>query len=124
MENFDAIIVGAGQAGLAVSHELNAAGIEHVVLERGRIGTTWRPLGLTSAPIGLRSLTPSPPSLPQMDLYAYRNERALPAGGVLGVGEDASIIARHVDLALARSGPRSQGKTRIVRVAGKQGFEP
>jgi len=62
MENFDAIIVGAGQAGLAVSHELNAAGIEHVVLERGRIGTTWRPLGLTSAPIGLRSLTPSPPA--------------------------------------------------------------
>ncbi len=42
MERFDAIIVGAGQAGLAVSHELSAAGVEHVVLERGRIGETWR----------------------------------------------------------------------------------
>jgi len=36
------VVVGAGQAGLAVSHELTAAGIEHTVLERGRIGNTWR----------------------------------------------------------------------------------
>ena len=42
MEHVDVIIVGAGQAGLAVSHELSAAGIEHVVLDRGRIGQTWR----------------------------------------------------------------------------------
>ena len=42
MEQVDAVVVGAGQAGLAVSHELSAAGIEHVVLERGRIGQSWR----------------------------------------------------------------------------------
>jgi glycine/D-amino acid oxidase-like deaminating enzyme len=36
------VVVGAGQAGLAVSHELTEAGIEHVVLERGRVGQTWR----------------------------------------------------------------------------------
>ena len=42
MKPFEAIIVGAGQAGLAVSHELSAAGIEHVILERGRIGQMWR----------------------------------------------------------------------------------
>ena len=42
MEHVDVIIVGAGQAGLAVSHELRAAGVEHVVLERGRVGETWR----------------------------------------------------------------------------------
>jgi putative flavoprotein involved in K+ transport len=35
-------IVGAGQAGLATSCELAKAGVEHVVLERGRIGQTWR----------------------------------------------------------------------------------
>ena len=35
-------VVGAGQAGLAVSHELSRAGVEHVVLERGRVGQTWR----------------------------------------------------------------------------------
>ena len=36
------IVVGAGQAGLATSRELTKAGVEHVVLERGRIGQTWR----------------------------------------------------------------------------------
>jgi putative flavoprotein involved in K+ transport len=38
----DVVIVGAGQAGLSVSHELTQAGVEHVVLERGRVGETWR----------------------------------------------------------------------------------
>jgi putative flavoprotein involved in K+ transport len=38
----DVIVIGAGQAGLAVSHELTTAGVLHVVLERGRIGQTWR----------------------------------------------------------------------------------
>jgi putative flavoprotein involved in K+ transport len=36
------VVVGGGQAGLAVSHELTALGVEHVVLERGRVGQTWR----------------------------------------------------------------------------------
>jgi putative flavoprotein involved in K+ transport len=36
------IIVGGGQAGLALSHELTGMGVEHVVLERRRIGETWR----------------------------------------------------------------------------------
>lgn len=35
-------IVGAGQAGLATSCELAKAGVEHVVLERGCTGQTWR----------------------------------------------------------------------------------
>ena len=38
----EVVIVGAGQAGLAVSHELTEAGVEHLVLERGRLGETWR----------------------------------------------------------------------------------
>ena len=38
------VVVGAGQAGLAVSYELTARGIEHVVLERARVGQTWRGL--------------------------------------------------------------------------------
>ena len=36
------VVVGAGQAGLATSHELTQAGVEHAVLERGRVGQTWR----------------------------------------------------------------------------------
>lgn len=42
MEYIEAVVVGGGQAGLAVSHELMQAGVEHVVLERGRVGQAWR----------------------------------------------------------------------------------
>src|ERR1700682_2279888 len=38
----DVVIVGAGQAGLSLSHELTTAVVEHIVLERGRVGETWR----------------------------------------------------------------------------------
>ena len=41
-ERLGVVVVGGGQAGLAVSHELRALGIEHVVFERGRVGQTWR----------------------------------------------------------------------------------
>jgi putative flavoprotein involved in K+ transport len=41
-ERISTVVVGAGQAGLAVSHELAQAGVDHTVLERGRIGQTWR----------------------------------------------------------------------------------
>ncbi|WP_438854030.1 flavin-containing monooxygenase [Agromyces sp. M3QZ16-3] len=37
----DVLVIGAGQAGLAVSHGLDAAGIDHVVLERERTAATW-----------------------------------------------------------------------------------
>ncbi|NMO92708.1 NAD(P)-binding domain-containing protein [Actinomycetospora sp. TBRC 11914] len=36
------IVIGAGQAGLAMSRCLTARGMHHVVLERGRIGQRWR----------------------------------------------------------------------------------
>jgi putative flavoprotein involved in K+ transport len=38
----EVVIVGAGQAGLAVSYYLRAFGVEHVVLERDRVGESWR----------------------------------------------------------------------------------
>ena len=38
----DCAVIGAGQAGLATSHHLGRLGVEHVVLERGRVGQTWR----------------------------------------------------------------------------------
>lgn len=38
----DAVVVGAGQSGLAASWHLSRRGIDHVVLERGRVGQTWR----------------------------------------------------------------------------------
>lgn len=38
----DCAVVGAGPAGLAASAALGARGVEHVVLERGRVGESWR----------------------------------------------------------------------------------
>lgn len=36
------VVIGAGQAGLAVSHELRRRGVDHLVLERDRVAATWR----------------------------------------------------------------------------------
>ena len=41
MQRIDVVIIGGGQAGLAMSRSLTAEGIDHVVLERGRIGERW-----------------------------------------------------------------------------------
>ncbi|MBO9556479.1 NAD(P)-binding domain-containing protein [Cellulomonas sp.] len=42
MGTVDCVVVGAGPAGLAASAALAAEGVEHVVLERGRVGESWR----------------------------------------------------------------------------------
>jgi len=41
-EDHDTVVIGAGQAGLAMSAVLQHHGREHIVLERGRIGGRWR----------------------------------------------------------------------------------
>jgi putative flavoprotein involved in K+ transport len=50
-----AVVIGAGHAGLAVSHELTQHGIDHVVLERGEVAHTWK----TERWDSLRLLTPN-----------------------------------------------------------------
>lgn len=42
MRQIDVAVIGAGQAGLAASHELSAHGIDHIVLERDRVAESWR----------------------------------------------------------------------------------
>jgi putative flavoprotein involved in K+ transport len=51
----ETIVIGAGQAGLALSHHLTAARHDHLLLERGRIGERWRSARWDS----LRMLTPN-----------------------------------------------------------------
>ncbi len=41
-ETTDTVIVGAGQAGLAISANLSERGVPHLVLERDRIAESWR----------------------------------------------------------------------------------
>ncbi len=80
----DTVVIGAGQAGLAVSHELTARGIEHVVLERHEAGARWRRETWDS----LRLLTPN-----------WMN--VLPGAGPTGDDSDgfvtATAFADHLD---------------------------
>ena len=41
-ERVETVVVGGGQAGLAMSYHLSRVGREHMVLERGRIAERWR----------------------------------------------------------------------------------
>jgi putative flavoprotein involved in K+ transport len=43
VERFETVVIGGGQAGLAVGHEFAERGLKHVILEaNGRIGDSWR----------------------------------------------------------------------------------
>ena len=42
IESTDTVVVGGGQAGLAMSEHLSSHGVPHVVLERGRVAERWR----------------------------------------------------------------------------------
>lgn len=42
MRWIDTLIIGGGQAGLAMSHSLAERGIDHLILERGRVAERWR----------------------------------------------------------------------------------
>ena len=52
---YDVVVIGAGQAGLAMSHCLSQQGVDHVVLEKGAIANRWRSERWAS----LRLLTPN-----------------------------------------------------------------
>src|SRR3954453_11813468 len=82
-------VLGAGQAGLAVSRLLTGAGVEHIVLDRGRPAETWRTRPWES----LRLLTPN---------WMSR----LPGWAYTGLDEHGFMTAREVSaylLAYARS---------------------
>lgn len=55
MRTTTVVVVGGGQAGLAMSWWLTHGGVEHVVLERGTVGQSWRTQRWNS----LRLLTPN-----------------------------------------------------------------
>ena len=42
IEEVEVVVVGGGQAGIALSEHLSNAGVPHVILERGRIAEKWR----------------------------------------------------------------------------------
>ena len=42
MKRTTTLIIGAGQCGLAMSKALSNRGVDHIVLERGKIGNSWK----------------------------------------------------------------------------------
>ena len=108
MRRIHTLIVGGGQAGLALSRCLSDAGVEHVVLERGRVAERWRSERWDS----LRLLTPNWQSRlpgyhytgPDPDGYmtmpevvAYLEGYANQCGSVLETGTTVSRVARTDD---------------------------
>lgn len=64
-EFVDVVVIGAGQAGLAISHCLSSNGVDHVVLDKGAIANRWRAERWAS----LRLLTPN--WMTRLPGYAY-----------------------------------------------------
>jgi len=86
MRTTDVAVIGGGQAGLVMSRSLTARGIDHVVLERGRIGERWHSERWHS----LHLLTPNAMSaLPGLPHAERAPDEFMPAG------EFASYLERY-----------------------------
>jgi len=86
MTTTDVVVIGGGQAGLAMSGCLSRRGIDHVVLERGRVGERWRSERWDS----LRLLTPNW----QSRLPGFRYDGPDP-DGYMGMSELVSYLERY-----------------------------
>ena len=108
----DTIVIGAGQAGLAASRCLTDRGVDHVVLERGRVAERWRSERWDS----LRLLTPN---------WMSR----LPGWSYAGADPDGFMTAAEVAAYLQRlrrraRPPRCGSDSAVVGVAGiDDGFD-
>jgi cation diffusion facilitator CzcD-associated flavoprotein CzcO len=109
-ERFDAVVVGGGQAGLGTSCELTRRGIDHVVLERGEIGQTWRDLWESFCLV-------TPNWSVQLPMYPYDGDDP---DGFLPRDEIVRYLERYAD---ATRAPIRQGvDVATVKPAGEDGF--
>ena len=104
----DCVVIGAGQAGLSASCHLSSLGIDHVVLERGRVAETWRTrwdsFFLNTPNWGTR--------LPGMD----------PPGEPDAFAPLADVIATFTAYAVRIAAPVQSGEVTLLR-ANERGFE-
>ena len=110
MQHVPALVIGAGQAGLAMSRSLGRHGIDHVVLERGRVAERWHGERWDSC----RLLTPN--WMTRLPGWTYRGED--PDGYM-----SASDFARYLD-AYAHAGcaPVETGTTVLAVRRGLSGY--
>ncbi|NBC32168.1 MAG: NAD(P)-binding domain-containing protein [Alphaproteobacteria bacterium] len=111
MQRTDAVIIGAGQAGLAMSRCLGTLGVDHVVLERGRVAERWRSARWDS----LRLLTPN--WMTRLPGWAYRGPDP---DGFMTMPEIADFLE---DYAAASAAPVVEGaEVCAVRPAAAGGY--
>jgi putative flavoprotein involved in K+ transport len=76
--DYDVVVVGAGQAGLAMAYTLQQSGRSFVVLERGRVGETWRAQRWDSfklnTPNSMNGLPGAPYDGPESDAFWTRDD--------------------------------------------------
>jgi putative flavoprotein involved in K+ transport len=89
LERTTTVVIGAGHAGLAASHNLSSRAIDHVVLERGEVANSWRRERWDS----LRLLTPNWQS--RLPGFAYDGQDP---DGYMTMGEVVSFIDRFAGL--------------------------
>jgi len=82
------VILGAGHAGLAMSHCLTARSIDHVILERGEVANSWK----TERWDSLRLLTPN--WLSRLPGYGYEGDDP---DGFRTMPETIDFIERYAD---------------------------
>jgi putative flavoprotein involved in K+ transport len=84
-----AVVIGAGQAGLAMSRCLSERSIDHVVLERGEVANTWK----TERWDSLRLLTPNWQS--RLPGYGYEGDEP---DGYRTMPETIGFLERYADV--------------------------
>jgi putative flavoprotein involved in K+ transport len=106
----ESVVIGGGQAGLAMSRCLAEAGVDHVVLERGRVAERWRSESWDS----LRLLTPNW----QSRLPGFRYEGPDP-DGYMSAREVAGFLGRY---ARSFAAPVEEGTTVLGLEAAGPGY--
>ena len=103
-----AIIIGAGQSGLAMSWHLTARSIDHVVLERGEVANSW----LTERWDSLRLLTPNWQT--RLPAYAYSG---VDPDGFMTMPEVVRFLQQYANL----SGAPIKTATSVTQVSQADG---
>lgn len=104
MRQTTTIIIGAGQAGLAMSRQLMTSGIDHVLLERGEVANSWR----TERWDSLRLLTPNWQS--RLPGFAYSG---LDPDGFRTMPETINFLSGYAE----RNGAPVETHTRVTSVS-------
>ena len=106
MTTIDTVVIGAGHAGLAVSHLLTERGRDHVVLDRGRVAERWRserwdslhlltPRWMTRLP-GWRYRGPAQEGfMPAAELVGHLERYAVASGTPLVLGDEVHDVSAH-----------------------------